>query len=194
MLRRSQRSRNTRSAPKLLLGSRQCINQTNGDKGQFIQFWAHTTQGEPNNDWNIWQVSGHHTVDCAAGFPFSAVPSSVCNSWGYNGLNVWKIAWAPNRVGSGYCIWAGGYDDSDYFSVDTTVCSPDHSTVETYLFVEVEHGYLVSADATNYQFLGGNDRRVYLGTCQYASNRTSDGSPICLTYSNPVGWYVTSPA
>ena len=166
----------------------QCINQTNGDAGQFVQFWADDSQGAVNNTWNTWLVAGNNVVNCNTGFPFYSVPASTCNAWGMNGALVVKLAWAPNDEGSGYCIYAGDYDGSDYHSVLTSECSPDHSTDTAYLYAVSKLGFVVSAYATNYQFVGGNDRRVYLGTCSYADNSESSGSPICLTYSNGIAW------
>jgi hypothetical protein len=176
----------------------QCMNQTAGQKGSGVQFWAHTKLGNANNEWNFWQVAGTPSVNCASGYPWGGtlyVPESLCNSWGYNGNPVLKIAWAPSGTGSGYCIWAGDYDGSDDSPIGTSQCSPSGSPYNTYLYVLTNSGFLVSAYATTFNFLsGGIRKRAYLGTCDYVSNSDGNGEPVCLTYNHGIGWKFLDPA
>jgi hypothetical protein len=175
----------------------QCMNQAGGIKGNFVQFWAHTKQGEPNNDWNVWRPDPATIswVSCSTGYPFGGkVSTATCNSWGINGDPVEKFAWAPRRTGSGYCIYSGNYDGSDDYNEYTSACSPTNSTAQPYLFVLTRYGFLMSVYATVFQQLqGGNNKRVYLGTCDFAGNSDANGESVCLTYNNGVGWGHANP-
>ena len=168
-----------------------CLNQAQGQRGGQIVFYSHTTAGEPNNDWTLLEEA-NNTVDCATGFPFGGfVPQSVCDSWGVNGRHILKLEWTPNMSGTGYCLWQGAGPGSNYngsdTAVSTTSCPPANSGRNYYLFVYTTSHYLLAAGATAYNFLtGGNQKRAYLGPCDYAGEGAGNGSPVCLTTSFPL--------
>jgi hypothetical protein len=178
-------------------GDSQCINQTAGEKGGLLQFWGHTTQGEPNNDWNLWTVQGYPTVNCSDGYPFGGtlyISSSECESWGINGDPVYKIAWAPKGKGSGYCMYAGAYQGGNNGELDTYSCSPTGSTENAFLYVWAFGGFLISAYGTAYNFLlDGSQQIAYVGTCAYDNNSDADGNDVCLTQTNPLQFHMLSP-
>jgi hypothetical protein len=104
-----------------------------------------------------------------------------------------KIAFAPNRQGSGYCIDAGGYDRSDASPIATYQCTASGSIDSTQLYVRTKYGFFISAYATADQFEGGNQQRVYLGTCSYQNNSDANGKNVCLTYNNGIAWSLLPP-
>lgn len=173
----------------------QCMNDTQGGKPAAIQFWGHTTYGEPNNDWNVWQVPGYTTVNCEDGYPFGQlyVTPADCESMGLNGDSVYKIAFAPHGTGSGYCLYSGDFlyqivNGETSSVLDTTTCSPSGSTNNGFLFVQVGP-YLMSVLATIYAYQEENavNRPVWVTTCPGDNN--ADGENVCLSIDTPTPWY-----
>jgi len=184
----------------------QCINNTLGrpNPGNLIQFWAHTRGGDPNNEWNVWTV-GH--VNCTgdgtnAGFPFGGlVSTSKCNSWGLDGDAVMTLQWAPNgsanvgRYPLGLCLDQHSWTANNGFdtAVDFEPCDRDNHSVQARQWIRTRFGFFIGALGTVFNNLtGGNGKRVYLGSCDSATN-DANGAPVCMTENFGYAWSFLSP-
>jgi hypothetical protein len=173
----------------------QCMNLLNGGTymGNIIQFWGHTKFAEPHSDFNVWEVA---QVNCATGYPFGgSVSTAQCSSWGYDGRPVVKIAYAPGGSGSGWCLYTGGYTAQGDYPIELQQCQPSNNfqLVQAQLFIWTGSNFLVSAFGTGLQFNGGNNTRVWAGSCDFNSGSDADGQDVCSTQTHGYAWNFLSP-
>ena len=169
----------------------QCLNNTLGNAAADnpVQWWNYSLFGEPDNDWNVWDA-GH--VECTANsFPFYskdvALLTDCLNYW--NGDFVFKIAFAPNGVGSGFCIDASSAlappDSADFVDIDG--CQPAYSQYLEQYFIYSSSDWLVSVFATYLSYAAyGHDNTYWLGTCK--SGGTQNTERVCVTDLEPVAF------
>lgn len=168
-------------------GNSQCLNLQDGSiETSDLQFWSYGTAGEPNNDWNIWRVG---YVGCSSNsFPFYTTDStllSLCSS-SYQGDEVLKFAWAPNSVGSGYCLSVGftvGGDDGAI--LNNCVAAGTEQSAQYFIYnPSTDHVVNITRTASSYE----NDlNQIYwLDSCESSE---SNGVSICIG-TNTLDWYI----
>jgi hypothetical protein len=172
----------------------QCMNDTLGSlsNGNPIQWWHAGGNGEPNNDWNVWNAG---SVQCTANsFPFYSTNVALlvdCQEY-WSGDMVFKIAFAPDGDGTGMCIDQGTANpalSSTYAQLYT--CVPAFSQTQTQYFIYSSSSWLVAVYATLLSYAVGDDNTYWLGTCEFGS--TADGERVCMAQLSPLPFTLSPP-